>query len=99
MRAACFLCCLLLHSAAAAQTPPDVLASYAQARQLVDNAVAAHGGIAALDAVRQIRVTTRGHQVWRTQSRSPSAPFDQEPISADMMIDLAQGRLVSTGTQ
>ena len=93
------MACLLLPTLAAAQQPGDIKDSYQRARRLLDEAVAAHGGPAALAAVRQIRVTVSGHEIWRTQSRQVEPPHDREPMSGDMMIDLARGRLIWTGTR
>ena len=58
----CLLAALLLVVAAPqAQTPASVTESYTRARALLDAAVAAHGGVEALNAARQIRVTLDGH--------------------------------------
>jgi glyoxylase-like metal-dependent hydrolase (beta-lactamase superfamily II) len=91
----CFLVVLWLAAAAPqAQTPSSVTESYARARALLDAAVAAHGGVDALNAARQIRVTLEGHDVWRNQSRRVDPPYDRERHTVDVMIDLPRQRLV-----
>jgi glyoxylase-like metal-dependent hydrolase (beta-lactamase superfamily II) len=74
-----------------------IAASYAQARRLVDDAVVAHGGIDAVRAARMMRVRMTGHDVWRHQSRRPAPPFDREPTTAEMLVDLDRGQLVWDG--
>jgi glyoxylase-like metal-dependent hydrolase (beta-lactamase superfamily II) len=91
----CLLAALLLVVAAPqAQTPASVTESYTRARALLDAAVAAHGGVEALNAARQIRVTLDGHDVWRNQSRRVDPPYDRERHNVDLMIDLPRQRLV-----
>jgi glyoxylase-like metal-dependent hydrolase (beta-lactamase superfamily II) len=91
----CFLAALWLAAVAPqAQSPSSVTDSYTRARTLLDAAVAAHGGVDALNAARQIRVTLEGHDIWRNQSRRVDAPYDRERHSVDLMIDLPRQRLV-----
>lgn len=78
-----------------AQSAPTTSESYGRARRLVDQAVAAHGGIDALRAARQMRVRREGVDVWRNQSRGAAPPYDRERFASDMHIDLANGRLVA----
>jgi glyoxylase-like metal-dependent hydrolase (beta-lactamase superfamily II) len=75
--------------------PHGLLDSYARARQIVDRAVTAHGGLDALRSARQMRVTREGHDVWRHQSRAVAPPYDRERFSSELHIDLANGRLVA----
>jgi hypothetical protein len=79
----------------ASQAPTTVHDSYAQARRLLDETIAAHGGLDELRKARQMRVTIGGFDVWRHQSRRVAPPYDREPYSATVHIDLGQGRLVN----
>ena len=75
--------------------PSGLLDSYVRARQIIDRAVAAHGGLDALRSARQMRVTREGHDVWRHQSRAVAPPYDRERFTSELHIDLANGRLVA----
>lgn len=86
-------------SASVLAQAPTTMESYARARQLVDQAVTAHGGVDALRAARQMRVLREGHDVWRHQSRGVATPYDRERFTSDMHIDLANGRLVTEETR
>ena len=77
-----------------AQAPSPVTESYTRAREILDAAVAAHGGAEALNAARQMRVTFEGHDIWRNQSRRVDPPYDRERLDVDLMIDLSRQRLV-----
>jgi glyoxylase-like metal-dependent hydrolase (beta-lactamase superfamily II) len=79
----------------AQQAPPGLLDSYARARQIIDRAVAAHGGLDALRSARQMRVTREGHDVWRHQSRAVAPPYDRERFTSELQIDLSNGRLIA----
>jgi len=96
MAAAVLAACLAQPPSARAQhtAPMTIADSYARARTLLESAIAAHGGPGALNAARQIRVTFRGSDVWRNQSRRVNPPYDAEPLNADLHIDLQRGRLV-----
>jgi glyoxylase-like metal-dependent hydrolase (beta-lactamase superfamily II) len=72
-----------------------VLESYSRARQIVDRAVTAHGGLDVLRSARQMRVTREGHDVWRHQSRAVAPPYDRERFTSELHIDLANGRLIA----
>jgi glyoxylase-like metal-dependent hydrolase (beta-lactamase superfamily II) len=78
---------------AAAQSAGTLAESYARGRAIVDAAVAAHGGVDALRAARQVRVAMAGHDLHRNQSKRAAAPYDREPHTVDLMIDLARARL------
>ena len=95
MAAAVFAACLATSSARAQHATPLTIAdSYSRARALLESAIEAHGGTAALTAARQIRVTFKGTDVWRNQSRRVNPPYDAEPLTADLHIDLRRGALV-----
>jgi glyoxylase-like metal-dependent hydrolase (beta-lactamase superfamily II) len=79
---------------AVSQDAPNIIEAYNRAKQLVDRAVAAHGGIEALRSARQMRVRFAGDDVWRHQSRAAAPPYDREPHSSELFIDLEKGRLI-----
>lgn len=85
---------LVASSGVLSQGVPDILESHNRARQLVDRAVAAHGGLDALRAARQLRVRFAGSDVWRHQSRAAAPPYDREPHQSELVVDLEKGRLV-----
>lgn len=85
---------LVLSATILAQPATGVLDSYTRARQLVDRAVAAHGGVDVLQAARQMRVRREGYDVWRHQSRAVAPPYDREPFASELQIDLANRRLI-----
>jgi glyoxylase-like metal-dependent hydrolase (beta-lactamase superfamily II) len=72
--------------------------SYARARAVVDSAVVAHGGLDALRAATRFTQRMEGHDVWRNQSRRVEPPYDTEPATGTIALDLAQGRFVWTAT-
>ena len=78
---------------------PTLLERYARAREIVDAAVAAHGGTDALRAARQLRLSTAGHELHRFQSRRVAGPLDSTVRTNDLMIDLARNRLVNEQTR
>ena len=80
-------------SVAPAQSTGTLVDSYARARALLDAAVAAHGGVDALRAARQLRVAMEGHDHHRNQSRRVAPPYDREPHAVDLMVDLGHSRL------
>lgn len=73
---------------------PTMLESYARAGQLIDAAIAAHGGIDALRAARRIRVVSDGWDFHRTQGSRVAPPYDSTVARSDAMIDLTRGRIV-----
>ena len=68
--------------------------AHVRARRVLEAAVAAHGGAAALAEARQIRVSMSGRDVWRNQSRQVGPPYDSEPFRVELHVDLARGRMV-----
>ena len=79
--------------AATAQQTDNVLASYQRARAIVDAAVAAHGGMDALAAARQLHIQMVGVDYWRNQSRRVLPPYDTDSARADLKLDLARNRV------
>jgi glyoxylase-like metal-dependent hydrolase (beta-lactamase superfamily II) len=86
---------LAASSRVVSQDAPNIIESYNRAKQLVDRAVASHGGIDALRGARQMRVRFTGDDVWRHQSRAAAPPYDREPHKSELFIDLDKGRLVN----
>ena len=84
----------LLPIRAHAQHPSTILDSYTKAHQLVEAAVAAHGGIEALNAARQLRLTARGYEYHPHQSRRVAPPFDSTVADYVLMTDIARGRVI-----
>jgi glyoxylase-like metal-dependent hydrolase (beta-lactamase superfamily II) len=75
------------------QQPATIGGSYQQARQLLDRAIEAHGGLEAMRRARRIRIEFAGHDVWRHQSRRPAPPYDRRPAGGELHIDLDAGKL------
>jgi len=85
----------LLSAQASAQT---IATNAAHARAVLDAAVAAHGGQAALREARRIRVTLEGRDLWRNQSARIAPPYDARPSTLDLMLDVAASRMVQRTT-
>lgn len=82
-----------------AQSPPlTIVQSYTRARGLLDSAIAAHGGIAAIRDARRIGVTMEGQDYWRHQSRRVNPPYDSEPFTGALVLDVAHNRMAWTTT-
>lgn len=79
--------------------PASVVDSYTAARAVVEAALAAHGGQAAIAAAGSIRVVLDGEQHWRHQSRRVDPPFDRERDRSELLIDLPNGRVISARWQ
>ena len=75
------------------QPGPTIAESYRQARQLLDRAIEAHGGLEQLRRARKIRIEFAGEDVWRHQSRKPAPPYDRRPARGELHMDLDAGRL------
>jgi hypothetical protein len=88
---------LALASSAAAQHP-TILDSYRRAYELLDAAVAAHGGAEALATARQMRLTARGYEYHPHQSRR-IAPLDSTVMDLVLMTDIGRGRVVFEDTR
>ena len=96
MRSLCLLSLALtsLPTAVVAQASGSIGDSYARARKLLDRSIEKHGGVAALRAARKIHVRMEGHDIWRNQSRKVEAPYDREPMSGDLRLDMAASRMI-----
>jgi glyoxylase-like metal-dependent hydrolase (beta-lactamase superfamily II) len=86
-------------SASHGSAPPTMLESYQRARSLIGAAVEAHGGIDALRAAAQMRVTQEGYEFHRTQGQRIAPPYDSTVRRNDVMIDLPRGRIVVEQTR
>jgi glyoxylase-like metal-dependent hydrolase (beta-lactamase superfamily II) len=80
------------------EVAPTILEAYNRAKSLIEAAVAAHGGIEALRAVRHARITMAGFDFHPTQGRRFVPPYDSTVRRFDVMIDLTRNQLVSTQT-
>lgn len=84
----------IVANTAAAQAP-TVIQQNTKARTIVDEAVAAHGGVDALTAARRIHVVMRGQDIWRNQSIKVAPPYDTRPAVFEVMLDLPGSKLVT----
>jgi len=65
--------------------------SYANAKAVLDRAVAAYGGTEELNAISNVSLTINGESVHRNQSRRPG-DFDRTPYAGEILIDLKNSR-------
>ncbi|HEU4828883.1 MAG TPA: MBL fold metallo-hydrolase [Gemmatimonadales bacterium] len=77
---------------AAQETESATLASYRQARAVLDSALAAHGGEARLRALRSIQLRYEGTSHWRNQSPGARPPWATTPSSGRFIFDFAGAR-------
>ena len=71
--------------------------SYARARRILDDALAAHGGLEAIRAAGDVSVKISGHGLARNQSVDIGTPYDRQRHDESLYIDLANRRyLVET---
>lgn len=85
-------------ASAGVQAPATISDSYHRARALLDRAIEAHGGLTALQAAGTLRVRMEGTDHWRNQSRRVEPPYDAEPWTGDLWLDLGRNRMVWTAT-
>src|SRR5262245_55595935 len=86
------LAMVLMISSASAQTAgstPTIAQSYGRARALLDSSITAHGGVAALRAAGRIHVAMSGHDYWRNQSPSTDPPYNAQPFTGDLRLDVS----------
>lgn len=86
--------CLLIAAPLAGQEGTLVLQSYQKARQVLDQALAAHGGLKALRDVERITVRHEGTFYNRNQSRRVVEPYDPTPSNGLLVVDYRGGRLI-----
>jgi glyoxylase-like metal-dependent hydrolase (beta-lactamase superfamily II) len=79
---------------------PDtaVKRSHERARRVLDAAVEAVGGRAAVDGVRVVRFKLAGESIPRLQNPNAQPPFTPASYQEEAMFDLAQNRLAVTVT-
>jgi len=82
---------------ASAQTPSASQKAFAPARQALDGAIAAHGGLEALKSIKDIQRTAAGTAYNQGQSLRPGTPYTTRPVSVKTVTDFAKGRSVTEG--
>jgi glyoxylase-like metal-dependent hydrolase (beta-lactamase superfamily II) len=65
--------------------------SYVKARAVLDRAVTAHGGLAALRAIENVTLRVEGDSVHRNQSKR-TFTLDRTPLKAEYIIDIKNTR-------
>jgi glyoxylase-like metal-dependent hydrolase (beta-lactamase superfamily II) len=65
-----------------------------EARRVVERAIAAMGGPAALDSVHDISRVLTGERIDIGQALRPGPPYTREPVSVKNTIELKSGRMV-----
>jgi glyoxylase-like metal-dependent hydrolase (beta-lactamase superfamily II) len=66
--------------------------AFAPARQVLDAAIVAHGGLEALQAIKDISRTGNGTAYNQGQSLKPGTPYSTRAVSVKSVVDLAKGR-------
>jgi glyoxylase-like metal-dependent hydrolase (beta-lactamase superfamily II) len=79
-------------STTAAQTASVSQKVYAPARQALDGAIAAHGGLEALRAIKDIQRTGSGTAYNQGQSLRPGTPYSTRTVTVKSVSDFAKGR-------
>jgi glyoxylase-like metal-dependent hydrolase (beta-lactamase superfamily II) len=69
-------------------------ASYARARDVIERAITALGGLEAIRAVDDVRVSVRGHSFARNQSLGVNPPYDRMTRDEELFIDLKKRRYI-----
>jgi len=79
----------------AAPPPSAALKSYAHAREVLDRALTAGGGAAALQAVKDVTRAGSGTAYNQGQSLRPGDPYSTRAVEVMSVADFAQGRSVN----
>jgi glyoxylase-like metal-dependent hydrolase (beta-lactamase superfamily II) len=66
--------------------------AFASARQALDQAIAAHGGLEALRAIKDIQRTGNGTAYNQGQSLRPDTPYSTRTVTVKSVSELAKGR-------
>ena len=66
--------------------------AFAPARQALDAAIAAHGGLEALQAIKDVQRTGNGTTYNQGQSLRPGTPYSTRNVAVKSVIDFARGR-------
>ena len=82
-------------STTAAQPASASQKAYAPARQALDGAIAAHGGLEALRAIKDIQRTGSGTAYNQGQSLRPGTPYSTRTVTVKSVSDFARGRSVT----
>lgn len=93
-----FLVAALLAAAAHTATAQPANVSqkaFASARQALDAAIAAHGGLDALRAIKDVQRTGSGTAYNQGQSLRPDTPYTTRTVEVKNLNDLAKGRSVT----
>jgi glyoxylase-like metal-dependent hydrolase (beta-lactamase superfamily II) len=80
-----------------AQTPSASQKAFGPARQALDQAIAAHGGLDALKAIKDIQRTATGTAFNQGQSLRPGTPYSTRPVTIKTVLDFAKGRSFTEG--
>jgi glyoxylase-like metal-dependent hydrolase (beta-lactamase superfamily II) len=84
---------LIAGTAAAATTGTLTEQSQVRARKIVDSAVAAIGGAAALQSIDVVRLDLQGEMYPRLQMTTPVPPFEPTQFHETLLLDLKNNRL------
>ena len=95
MAAAVFTIAATAAFSQAPAAPSAALKSYAHAREVLDRALAASGGVAALEAVKVVTRTGSGTAYNQGQSLRPSDPFSTRAVEVTSVADFEKGRSVN----
>lgn len=74
-----------------AQQPNAPYRSYQQARRVLDDAIAAHGGVEALRAIKDFTLTEKGKLYARFQSPTAEPPFAVGTSEETLIVDTDRG--------
>ena len=85
---------LLAGAATAATTGTLTEQSQIRARKVVDAAVAAIGGSAALESIETVRLDLQGESYPRLQMPTPNPPFEPSRFHETLLLDLKRNRLL-----
>jgi glyoxylase-like metal-dependent hydrolase (beta-lactamase superfamily II) len=79
------------------QTPSASQKAFGPARQALDQAIAAHGGLDAMKAIKDIQRTASGTAFNLGQSLRPGTPYSTRPVTIKTVLDFAKGRSFTEG--
>jgi glyoxylase-like metal-dependent hydrolase (beta-lactamase superfamily II) len=83
---------LALPRAASSQPASASQRAFAPARKVLDAAIAAHGGLDALRAIKSVQRAGGGTAYNQGQSLRPGTPYTQRAVAVTSVLDLARGR-------
>jgi glyoxylase-like metal-dependent hydrolase (beta-lactamase superfamily II) len=94
MRKLLFSLALVAGAAAAATTGTLTEQSQVRARKIIDQAVTAIGGRAALESIEVVRLDLQGETFPRLQMTTPNPPFEPGRFHETLLLDLKRNRLL-----